>query len=66
MKSELHENYINYNFSNSLGKMSIMDTLSIYEFMLRLRMVEEAIISEYHPADEMRCPVHFCIGQEAV
>ena len=20
---------------------------------------------EYHPADEMRCPVHFCVGQEA-
>lgn len=22
-------------------------------------------MAEYHPADEMRCPVHFCIGQEA-
>ena len=29
-------------------------------------MVEEAIVSEYHPADEMRCPIHLCIGQEAV
>jgi pyruvate dehydrogenase E1 component alpha subunit len=34
-------------------------------FMLRLRAVEERIIAEYHPADEMRCPVHFCLGQEA-
>jgi pyruvate dehydrogenase E1 component alpha subunit len=24
------------------------------------------LAQEYHPADEMRCPVHFCIGQEAV
>ncbi len=23
-------------------------------------------MAEYHPADEMRCPMHFCIGQESV
>lgn len=40
--------------------------LRLYEFMVRLRRVEQAVIDEYHPADEMRCPVHFCIGQEAV
>jgi pyruvate dehydrogenase E1 component alpha subunit len=34
--------------------------------MLRLRRTEEALLNEYHPADEMRCPIHFCIGQEAV
>ena len=39
---------------------------SLYRFMLRLRRCQEAIAKEYHPADEMRCPVHFCIGQEAV
>jgi pyruvate dehydrogenase E1 component alpha subunit len=33
--------------------------------MLRLRRMEEALMREYHPANEMRCPVHFCIGQEA-
>lgn len=38
----------------------------LYRFMLRLRMCEEQLAEEYHPADEMRCPVHFCIGQEAV
>ncbi len=38
----------------------------LYRFMLRLRQCEEALSREYHPADEMRCPVHFCIGQEAV
>ena len=40
--------------------------LSLFRQMLRLRLTEEALISEYHPADEMRCPIHFCIGQEAV
>jgi pyruvate dehydrogenase E1 component alpha subunit len=39
---------------------------SLYRFMLRLRMCEDAIAREYHPADEMRCPVHLCVGQEAV
>jgi TPP-dependent pyruvate/acetoin dehydrogenase alpha subunit len=38
----------------------------LHAFMLRLRRCEEALAAEYHPADEMRCPVHFCIGQEAV
>jgi TPP-dependent pyruvate/acetoin dehydrogenase alpha subunit len=39
---------------------------ALLRFMLRLRMSEEALAREYHPADEMRCPVHFCVGQEAV
>src|SRR6202165_1527294 len=38
----------------------------LYRFMLRLRMCEEPLARDYHPADEMRCPVHFCVGQEAV
>jgi len=33
--------------------------------MQRLRRCELALIEEYHPADQMRCPVHFCVGQEA-
>jgi TPP-dependent pyruvate/acetoin dehydrogenase alpha subunit len=43
------------------------DTLqALLRQMLRLRRTEEALLHEYHPADEMRCPIHFCIGQEAV
>ena len=38
---------------------------ALYRSMKRIRMVEEALMAEYHPADEMRCPVHFCVGQEA-
>jgi pyruvate dehydrogenase E1 component alpha subunit len=38
----------------------------LYRAMLRLRRCEEALIREYHPAEEIRCPVHFCVGQEAV
>lgn len=39
--------------------------LNMYSFMRRLRTLQERIIAEYHPANEMKCPVHFVIGQEA-
>ena len=37
----------------------------LYTQMLRIRLVEEAIAALY-PEQQMRCPVHLCIGQEAV
>lgn len=40
--------------------------LELYAFMVRLRRMQLALMEEYHPADEMRCPIHFCVGQEAV
>ena len=36
----------------------------LYYEMLRIRCVEEMICEEY-PKQEMRCPVHLSIGQEA-
>jgi len=36
-----------------------------YYEMLRIRKVEEKI-AELYPKQEMRCPVHLCIGQEAI
>ena len=53
------------------NKISLKDinkklAVALYTFMLKLRLCEEAIEKEYHPADEMRCPVHFCTGEEAV
>ena len=38
---------------------------SLFYKMLMIRMVEEKIVDLY-PNQEMRCPVHLCIGQEAV
>src|SRR6059036_3699992 len=49
-----------------LGDLERGVVVELFRQMLRLRRMEEALIREYHPADEMRCPVHFCIGQEAV
>ncbi|MFQ5427510.1 MAG: thiamine pyrophosphate-dependent dehydrogenase E1 component subunit alpha [Thermodesulfobacteriota bacterium] len=39
--------------------------LELYTTMLRIRMFEEKIV-ELYPAQEMKCPVHLCIGQEAI
>ena len=39
-------------------------SLSLLENMVRIRMVEEAIAAHY-PEQQMRCPVHLSIGQEA-
>lgn len=41
------------------------DFLAFYRAMLRIRRIEEAIADRY-PQEEMRCPVHLCIGQEAI
>jgi len=40
--------------------------LKLYSQVQKLRRIELALKREYHPADEIRCPVHFCIGQEAI
>jgi len=50
----------------SLNGLSKKTVIEIYTFMQRLRICEESIEKEYHPADEMKCPVHFCTGEEAV
>lgn len=39
--------------------------LRLYREMLKIRMIEERIASEYKH-QEMRCPVHLSVGQEAV
>jgi len=49
----------------SLRNVNKKEVMKLYFFMLRLRLCEEALSEEYHPADQMRCPVHFCSGQEA-
>jgi pyruvate dehydrogenase E1 component alpha subunit len=38
---------------------------SLFAMLLRIRIIEEKI-AEIYPQQEMRCPVHLCIGEEAV
>ncbi|MCL4552849.1 MAG: thiamine pyrophosphate-dependent dehydrogenase E1 component subunit alpha [Candidatus Marsarchaeota archaeon] len=37
----------------------------LYHQLLRIRLVEEKI-ADLYPEQEIRCPTHFCIGQEAI
>lgn len=39
--------------------------VDLYTSMLRIRMFEEKVV-ELYPEQEMKCPVHLCIGQEAI
>lgn len=39
--------------------------VALYRMMRLIRRTEEILMKEYHPANEMQCPMHFCIGQEA-
>lgn len=39
--------------------------VQMYSTMLRIRLFEERIVALY-PEQEMKCPVHLCIGQEAI
>lgn len=50
----------------NISGISSIELLKLYNFMNELRICEEMLSKEYHPADQMRCPVHFCTGQEAV
>ena len=49
--------------NDSLGNQEWFRKL--YSAMLRIRMIEEELVRRY-PEQEIRCPVHFSIGQEAV
>lgn len=47
------------------AEASVERKLQLYRGMARIRAVEESIVAHY-PEQEMRCPVHLSIGQEAV
>ncbi len=41
------------------------DSPALFRAMLRIRRIEEALADRY-TEQEMRCPMHLCIGQEAI
>jgi TPP-dependent pyruvate/acetoin dehydrogenase alpha subunit len=45
--------------------MSPTNSLALLRSMLRIRRIEETIAKRY-AEQEMRCPMHLCIGQEAI
>lgn len=63
-----HQNYVRKEIPEleSLSSLNKEKAWELYRFMLALRRCEEEIIRVYHIDNDMKCPVHFCIGQEAV
>ena len=59
-----HKNIFQKKKKIFLSKLTIL--FRLYKSALYLRLFEEKLSKEYHPANQMQCPVHFCIGQEAV
>ncbi|MBI1911347.1 MAG: thiamine pyrophosphate-dependent dehydrogenase E1 component subunit alpha [Deltaproteobacteria bacterium] len=57
----MKEDLLKYGLS-TLTKTLLID---LFASMLRIRMFEDKII-ELYPEQEMKCPVHLCIGQEAI
>ncbi|NJD01658.1 MAG: thiamine pyrophosphate-dependent dehydrogenase E1 component subunit alpha [Ruminiclostridium sp.] len=45
--------------------MDIEKIYRIYDTAVKIRLIEEAIITEY-PQKEIRTPVHLCVGQEGI
>lgn len=52
-------------FYMSLDGIKKETVLKLYEKMIKSRLVSEKII-ELYPRQEMRCPVHLSLGQEAI
>lgn len=50
--------------ADATAELASDNRLAMYRQMLRIRLVEEAIAARYGE-QEMRCPTHLCIGQEA-
>jgi TPP-dependent pyruvate/acetoin dehydrogenase alpha subunit len=40
--------------------------LQIYKIYHQIKFSQEYLIKIYHPENKMRCPIHFCLGQEAL
>jgi TPP-dependent pyruvate/acetoin dehydrogenase alpha subunit len=51
-------------FAGSNARPNAETRLAMFREMLRIRAVEERI-SQLYPEQEIRCPTHLCIGQEA-
>jgi len=46
--------------------MNLKQKLSLFKIFHLIKFSQEYLIKIYHPEDKMRCPVHFCLGQEVL
>ncbi len=43
-----------------------MNPIQLFKIFDLIRTSQKKLIEQYHPEDLMRCPIHFCLGQEAL
>ena len=46
--------------------MNLKQKLNLYKIFHLIKFSQEYLIKIYHPEDKMRCPIHFCLGQEVL
>ena len=46
--------------------MNKKQKLNLYKIFHLIRYSQEYLIKNYHPEDKMKCPIHFCLGQEVL
>ena len=46
--------------------MNLEQKLKLYKVFHLIKFSQEYLIKIYHPEDKMRCPIHFCLGQEVL
>ena len=46
--------------------MKKKELIDLYRIFHLIKFSQEYLIKIYHPEDKMRCPIHFCLGQEAL
>jgi TPP-dependent pyruvate/acetoin dehydrogenase alpha subunit len=66
MKIFKHENLIKIFKKNKIIIKNRSIALKLFKFISYLRLIEQSLEKNYHPFDKMKCPVHFCHGQECV
>jgi pyruvate dehydrogenase E1 component alpha subunit len=67
MKTYSHSKLVKlYKIKKKLNKNKKFIYLKIFKFINFFRYIEEALEKNYHPLDEMKCPIHFAHGQESV
>ena len=45
------------------SNLTVLEKNILYYLKL-IRTVQTEMIKRYHPSDKMKCPMHFCTGQE--
>ena len=66
----LHSQFRNFRYAPCQGAFSVDETkplfLNIWRQMVRVRHFEQELMKRYVPPHLTRCPIHYCVGQEAV